>query len=115
VRRHAEVGARLIDDPSLEDVSEWVLAHHERPDGTGYPRALPAGAIALQARIIAVADAYESMTSDRPYRSALSHEAAQAELCECSGTQFDKRVVQAFLRVLEREGLRVRTPAVAAH
>jgi len=105
VRRHAEIGAKLIDDSTFEDVREWVLAHHERPDANGYPHGLKADAIPLEARIIAVADAYESMTTKHPYRAAFSHEAAQAELCECSGTQFDQRVVQAFLRVLEREGV----------
>jgi diguanylate cyclase (GGDEF)-like protein/putative nucleotidyltransferase with HDIG domain len=109
VRRHAEVGARLIDDAGLADVSAWVLAHHERPDGEGYPRGIKGDSTPLEARIVAVADAYESMTSDRAYRPALSHEDAQAELLRCSGTQFDQRVVQAFLRVLERDGLRVRS------
>jgi diguanylate cyclase (GGDEF)-like protein/putative nucleotidyltransferase with HDIG domain len=106
VRQHAELGARLIDDPGLADVRDWVLAHHERPDGTGYPLGLAGDQIPLEARIVAVADAYESMTSDRPYRAALSHETAQAELVSCSDSQFDRRVVDAFLRVLEREGLR---------
>jgi putative nucleotidyltransferase with HDIG domain/diguanylate cyclase (GGDEF)-like protein len=115
VRGHAEIGARLIDRAELTDVREWVLAHHERPDGEGYPRGLSADATPLEARILAVADAYEAMTSTRPYRPALSHESAQSELGECSGTQFDKRVVQAFLRILEREGLRSRSrPPVSA-
>jgi putative nucleotidyltransferase with HDIG domain len=112
VRSHPELGARLIDDPGLEDVREWVLAHQERPDGKGYPRGLRGDTIPLEARIIGVADAYESMTSERPYRSALSHAAAQTELAECSGTQFDQRIVQAFTRVLEREGLRASLPPI---
>jgi diguanylate cyclase (GGDEF)-like protein/putative nucleotidyltransferase with HDIG domain len=111
-RRHVEAGARWIDDEAFADVRSWVMAHHERPDGAGYPHQLAAAEIPLAARIIAVADAYESMTSDRPYRSALSHPAAQAELMECSGSQFDRRVVEAFLRVLEREGLRSRSRPV---
>jgi HD-GYP domain-containing protein (c-di-GMP phosphodiesterase class II) len=90
-----------------------VLAHHERPDGLGYPRGLKAEAIPLEARIVAVADAYESMTSERPYRSKLSHVAAQAELTLFSGRQFDRRVVDAFLRTLEREGVRERRPPAA--
>jgi putative nucleotidyltransferase with HDIG domain len=108
VRKHPEVGARLLADPGLGEVSEWVLAHHERPDGLGYPRGLKAEAIPLEARIVAVADAYESMTTERPYRAALPHTAAQAELIECSGKQFDRRVVAAFMRTLEREGVRAR-------
>jgi two-component system cell cycle response regulator len=108
VRGHAEAGAQMIEGPGLEDVRRWIQAHHERPDGRGYPHGLGAGQIPLEARVIAVADAYEAMTSDRPYRAALSHPAAQAELVECSGTQFDQRVVHAFLRLLEREGLRTR-------
>jgi diguanylate cyclase (GGDEF)-like protein/putative nucleotidyltransferase with HDIG domain len=106
VRRHCELGARLLDDPSLEDVRGWVLAHHERPDGLGYPHGLKGEQIPLEARIVAVADAYESMTNERPYRETLSHAAAQEELTEYSGTQFDSRVVDAFMRTLEREGLR---------
>jgi diguanylate cyclase (GGDEF)-like protein/putative nucleotidyltransferase with HDIG domain len=108
VRKHSEIGTRLLDDRSLEDVKKWVLAHHERPDGLGYPRGLTAETIPLEARIVAVADAYESMTTNRPYRATLSHEAAQAELIEHSGRQFDRRVVDAFMRTLEREGLRAR-------
>ncbi len=107
VRKHPEIGARLLDDPRLEDVRKWVLAHHERPDGHGYPQGLSAEAIPLEARIVAVADAYEAMTTERPYRAPLSHAAAQAELIEFSGSQFDRRVVDAFMRTLEREGLRV--------
>ncbi len=106
VRKHAEIGARLIDDPQFADVREWVLAHQERPDGHGYPHGLKADEIPLEARILAVADAYESMTSVRPYRAAMTHESAQAILSACAGTEFDKRVVAAFMRVLEREGLR---------
>ena len=63
VRKHAEIGARLIDDPQFADVREWVLAHQERPDGHGYPHGLKAEEIPLEARILAVADAYELMTT----------------------------------------------------
>jgi diguanylate cyclase (GGDEF)-like protein/putative nucleotidyltransferase with HDIG domain len=108
VRKHPEIGARLLAEPHLKDVREWVLAHHERPDGLGYPRGLKGDAIPLEARIVAVADAYESMTTERPYRAKLSHAAAQAELALFSGKQFDRRVVDAFLRTLEREGVRER-------
>jgi diguanylate cyclase (GGDEF)-like protein len=100
MRRHPELGARILEHANLRDISGWVLAHHERVDGRGYPHALAGAAIPLEARILAVADAYEAMTADRPYRTALSHDAARAELLACSGTQFDPAVVDAFLRAL---------------
>ena len=111
MRRHPEVGARILSGAQLADVSEWVLAHHERPDGSGYPAGLAGSEIPVEARILAVADAYEAMTAHRVYRAALTPEQARAELVRCAGTQFDKRVVEAFLRVLdapaEHRGLRV--------
>ena len=81
-------------------MASWVLAHHERLDGAGYPRGLAGDAIPLEGRVLAVADAYEAMTADRPYRRALSHEVARAELRRGAGTQFDPPVVEAFLRAL---------------
>jgi diguanylate cyclase (GGDEF)-like protein len=111
VRRHPEVGARILAGASLADVSEWVLAHHERPDGTGYPAGLAGSAIPLEARILAVADAFEAMTSHRVYRSAMTPDQARDELVRGSGTQFDAQVVEAFVRVLdspaEHRGLRL--------
>jgi diguanylate cyclase (GGDEF)-like protein len=101
MRRHPEIGASILAGADMEDVSEWVLSHHERPDGTGYPHGLSGPQIPFEARILAVADAYEAMTTDRVYRSAMSEEDARAELVRCAGTQFDKRVVDAFLRVLD--------------
>jgi two-component system cell cycle response regulator len=101
MRRHPEIGASILSGVDMDDVGEWVLAHHERPDGTGYPHGLSGHEIPLEARILAVADAYEAMTSDRVYRSAMPHEDARAELLRCAGTQFDQRVVEAFLRVLD--------------
>ena len=100
MRRHPELGARILHHANLRDISSWVLAHHERIDGCGYPHGLAGHAIPLEARILAVADAYEAMTADRPYRAALGHDAAQKELLACAGTQFDPLVVEAFLRVL---------------
>jgi two-component system cell cycle response regulator len=104
--KHAELGARILAAANLDDLSAWVHAHHERPDGRGYPRALAGEAIPLEARILAVADSYEAMTSDRVYRLAMSREDAQAELRRCAGKQFDVRVVEAFLRTAAREPLR---------
>jgi len=113
IKRHPELGAQMIEHISLSDVREWVAAHHERPDGLGYPLGLHAGQIPLEARIVAVADAYEAMTSDRPYRDSIGYEAAMAELRHCAGTQFDERVVQAFLAALAREALRAGASAAA--
>ncbi|HET9737930.1 MAG TPA: diguanylate cyclase [Solirubrobacteraceae bacterium] len=100
IERHPEVGARILEHANLRDVASWVLAHHERLDGAGYPRGLAGDAIPLEGRVLAVADAYEAMTADRPYRRALSHEVARAELRRGAGTQFDPHVVEAFLRAL---------------
>jgi diguanylate cyclase (GGDEF)-like protein/PAS domain S-box-containing protein len=97
MRRHPEIGARLLAHPGLARVREWVLHHHERPDGRGYPGGVVGEAIPLEACILAVADAYEAMTSDRPYRNALTFEAACEELRNGRGAQFDGRVVDAFL------------------
>ena len=102
IQRHAEVGARILEHAGLRDIAAWVRAHHERMDGRGYPNALRAGEIPLEARILAVADAYEAMVADRPYRAGLPPETARAELVRCAGSQFDADVVAAFLRMLDR-------------
>jgi putative nucleotidyltransferase with HDIG domain len=103
MRRHPEIGARILRGANMDDIGEWVLAHHERPDGQGYPNGLEGTSIPLEARILAVADAYEAMTSDRVYRPAMAPAAAREELRRCSGSQFDPRVVEAFLTVLQRD------------
>jgi HD-GYP domain-containing protein (c-di-GMP phosphodiesterase class II) len=97
VYRHPELGAALLSDASFDDIREWILCHRERPDGSGYPRGLVGDEIPLEARILAVTDAYVAMTSDRPYRMARGHDEACVELLRCSGTQFDALVVTAFL------------------
>jgi diguanylate cyclase (GGDEF)-like protein/putative nucleotidyltransferase with HDIG domain len=104
MRTHPEIGARLLAHPEFDDLRAWVHSHHERPDGRGYPLGLAGDAIPLEARILAVADAYEAMTADRAYRPSMGEEAARAELDAGAGTQFDPRVVRAFLQVLERGG-----------
>ncbi|HEX8074595.1 MAG TPA: diguanylate cyclase [Thermoleophilaceae bacterium] len=103
MRRHPEIGARILRGANLDDIGEWVLAHHERPDGQGYPNGLTGSAIPFEARILAVADAYEAMTSDRVYRPAMTPAAARDELRRCSDQQFDGRVVDAFLTLLTRD------------
>jgi diguanylate cyclase (GGDEF)-like protein len=105
MQRHPEIGAQILASAGLRDLSEWVLAHHERPDATGYPFGLSAEEIPVEARILSVADAYEAMTSDRPYRAAMSRQAAAAELLRNRDSQFDAAVVTAFLRVLDPHAL----------
>jgi two-component system cell cycle response regulator len=103
IRTHPETGARLLSHPELEDLRAWVLAHHERPDGKGYPHQLEGEDIPIEARILAVADAYEAMTSERPYRATLGDGAAAEELRAAAGTQFDAQVVEALLSGLARQ------------
>jgi putative nucleotidyltransferase with HDIG domain len=107
MKKHPEVGAVIIDGADLKDVASWVMAHHERPDGRGYPRGLAGEEIPLEARILGVADAYEAMTADRVYRRAMPVQDARAELRRCAGTQFDPRVVEVFLAALERDDTRL--------
>jgi diguanylate cyclase (GGDEF)-like protein len=101
VRTHPEIGAEVLSGEGLEDLCGWVVAHHERPDGKGYPAELTDAEIPLEAKIIAVADAYEAMTADRVYRSGIGSKAARVELLRCAGTQFDPRVIAAFMAVLD--------------
>lgn len=104
VRRHPEIGTRILEKFVVSKrVTSIIRHHHEFYDGTGYPGGLAKSEIPLGARIIAITDAYDAMTSDRPYRSALSHEEAVAELIRCAGSQFDPRLVMHFLDVLEEE------------
>ena len=83
-----------------------VRSHHERFDGHGYPEQLVGEEIPLAARIIAVADAFDAMTTDRPYRQALPLDAALAELHRCAGEQFDPRVVEAFVTLCQAGGMK---------
>jgi len=100
MRKHPEIGARILAGSELSDISSWVVAHHERPDGQGYPLGLSREQIPLEAQILAVADAYEAMTNERPYRPAMSVVAAQNELIRGVGRQFESSVVHAFLSVV---------------
>ncbi len=111
MRRHPEIGAKLLVHPGVAEVREWVLQHHERPDGRGYPYGLVREQIRLEALILGVADAYEAMTADRPYRRSLTPATARRELEDGRGTQFDQRVLDAFLAYLdEPEGSRDPAP-----
>jgi diguanylate cyclase (GGDEF)-like protein len=102
IRTHPEIGAQVLGGRGLEDLRSWVRAHHERPDGNGYPGGLSDGQIPLEAKVLAVADAFEAMTADRVYRPGIGWKAARAELLRCTGTQFDPRVIAAFMAVLDR-------------
>jgi putative nucleotidyltransferase with HDIG domain len=100
MRRHVEYGAQILKGIDfLEGATQIVAQHHERYDGSGYPSRLEGEDICLGARIFAVADAVDAITSDRPYRAGRSFEDAADELIRCSGAQFDPRVVQAFAEV----------------
>jgi HD-GYP domain-containing protein (c-di-GMP phosphodiesterase class II) len=94
---HPQIGANLSVACGLGPVAEWIYAHHERPDGAGYPRGLGADEIPLEAKILAAADAYDAMRTDRVYRPALTDEQAAVELRGAAGRQFDGAVVEALL------------------
>jgi HD-GYP domain-containing protein (c-di-GMP phosphodiesterase class II) len=101
VRRHPELSAALLGGPGYDDVRHWIQHHHERWDGRGYPQGLAGDAIPLPSRILAVVDAYEGMTSERPYARRLSHREALSELWREVGRQFDIEVVAAFQRAVD--------------
>jgi HD-GYP domain-containing protein (c-di-GMP phosphodiesterase class II) len=104
MRTHPMIGANLLGNvPMLERIRPIVLAHHENFDGTGYPQGLKGGEIPLAAQIISVADSYDAMTSERPYRLALRPKAALRELRANAGTQFNPVVVEAFIQVVIEE------------
>ena len=100
VRAVPAVGARMVETTEYEDIRAWILFHHERPDGSGYPEGRGEADVPLEAAILAVADAYEAMTSDRPYRPALAADAAAEELRREAGRQFRSDVVEALLRAV---------------
>jgi diguanylate cyclase (GGDEF)-like protein/putative nucleotidyltransferase with HDIG domain len=96
LERHPQIGFRMLESLGVDPVADWVLHHHERWDGSGYPDGLPGDRIPLGARIIFVADAYDAMTSERVYRRRVASEEAIAELRRCAGSQFDPQIVHAF-------------------
>ena len=104
LHRHPEEGIEIVRPIEfMEQVNELILCHHERVDGTGYPRGLRGYQIPLGGRILAVVDAYESMRLGRPYREALNDVEAMAELRRCAGSQFDEEVVETLIKVIEDE------------
>ena len=106
MRQHTVVGARMLTaaGPGLAEVAPIVRASHERVDGRGYPDGLTGDRIPLESRIVAACDAFDAMTSDRPYRCAMPVDEAVAELRANAGTQLDPRIVEALVAVVSRDG-----------
>ncbi len=103
MRTHPQIGYEMLKEiPFLAPSLDIVLHHHEKFDGTGYPTGLSGKAIPLAARIFAIADTYDAMTNDRPYRKAFTPEKALEEIQQCSNSQFDPEIVNAFLKTFEQ-------------
>ena len=112
MREHVKHGLRIIEGVEFLAGARWVLGqHHEKYDGSGYPNRLRGDAIHIHARIFAVADAYDAIRSDRPYRAGQSHEIACEEITAHSGTHFDPRVVNAFMSISKEEWAEIRRRA----
>jgi putative nucleotidyltransferase with HDIG domain len=106
IKTHPEISARILAPVNFHgEVISIVRHHHERVDGLGYPDRIEGGLIPVQARILSVADAFDAMTSVRPYRPAITSDDAKAELLRCAGTQFDQKIVEAFLKTLQAQKL----------
>jgi diguanylate cyclase (GGDEF)-like protein/putative nucleotidyltransferase with HDIG domain len=106
VKQHSIIGAEMIEsNPSLQEIVPWVLHHHERVDGRGYPGKLVGEEIPIEARILALADAVDAMASDRPYRKALEPTSILDELRRNEGMQFDPDVMDSFFRIVQRKGI----------
>lgn len=102
MKTHPEIGAQMVGGlTGMENIAAMILGHHERMDGSGYPRGLAGEQIPLGARILAVVDSYSAMTEGRPYRSAKSHEEAIIELKNLSGKQYDTNVVNTFIGLFD--------------
>jgi diguanylate cyclase (GGDEF)-like protein len=103
VKKHPEIGHRIAKTtPELSTIADGILTHHEWWDGKGYPRGLKECEVSIISRIVSIVDAYDAMTSDRPYRKALSKKTAIKELKRCSGTQFDPDLVDKFILLLQK-------------
>ncbi|SPF34135.1 Diguanylate cyclase (GGDEF) domain/uncharacterized domain HDIG-containing protein [Candidatus Desulfosporosinus infrequens] len=98
IKRHPEIGYRILSSShEMQELADYILAHHEKWDGTGYPKGLKGEAIPRIARIIAIADSYDVMTNERPYRKALSEEIVINEICKNAGRQFDPEIAKVFV------------------
>lgn len=104
IKRHPEDGYNLMKNSCIEEVGEIIRQHHERLDGSGYPYGLKEDEICIEAKIIAIVDTYDAMTSDRPYRKALSPIIAMDELKRLKGIHYDERIVDVFEQILIKEG-----------
>lgn len=105
IKRHPEIGYRILHSANdMVEISEYVLYHHEKWNGTGYPKGIAGDAIPIQSRIISIADTYDAITSNRTYRNKNSKEEALKELKRCKGTQFDPNLVNAFIELILEEG-----------
>ncbi|HWR42926.1 bifunctional diguanylate cyclase/phosphohydrolase [Sporomusa sp.] len=103
MKRHSEIGFRIAQaSPDLSLIADYILKHHEWWNGSGYPMGLTAENIPLECRILAIADAYDAMTNDRPYRKALNQTQATTELRHFSGIQFDPGLVEIFIKIVEK-------------
>jgi putative nucleotidyltransferase with HDIG domain len=103
MKTHSEIGFRILNSTSdMRGISNIVLSHHERWDGAGYPRGIKTDEIPVKARIIAIADAYDAMTSERTYRDVISKEDALKEIVANGGTQFDPELVKVFEKYFEK-------------
>ncbi len=105
IKKHSTYSSELLQGKFSEDISEIVEAHHERLDGSGYPKGLKGDEIRIEAKIIAVADSYDAMTSDRAYRNALTPKEAMDELKHCIGKFYDNNIVLALEQVLIEDGV----------
>jgi putative nucleotidyltransferase with HDIG domain len=102
IQEHAIIGYKILSSTNeFAEISDIILSHHERWDGKGYPRGLEKESIPLFARIISIADTYDAMTSERPYRNPFTHSEAMSEIKTMSGLQFDPEIVTAFLSVMQ--------------
>lgn len=102
IKDHPSIGRIIADNHQLTEVGKVIEQHHERIDGSGYPKGLTGDEIRIEAKIIAVIDSYDAMTSDRPYRKGLSKEKAIIELKRCSGSHYDPHIVNTFIEILEK-------------
>jgi HD-GYP domain-containing protein (c-di-GMP phosphodiesterase class II) len=101
MRRHCEIGQRIaLSAPDLTSIADWILKHQEWWDGTGYPLGIAGEDIPIECRILAIADAYDAMTNDRPYRKAMPHDKTIEELKRCAGTQFDPVLIEKFCEIM---------------
>jgi HD-GYP domain-containing protein (c-di-GMP phosphodiesterase class II) len=104
MQKHCEIGHRIaLSSPDLAPIADWVLKHHEWWNGKGYPLRLAGEEIPLECRILSIADAYDAMLNDRPYRKALTREMAMEELKRCAGTQFDPYLVDKSIEVFSKD------------